>query len=132
MGKAIEISGLANNLADLLFTLFGHNPLFMLSTIFAITMILGNIITAKASAVLMLPIILAITESMGVSIMPFVIAVMVASATSLATPIGYPTNLMIYGIGGYKFTDYLLIGVPLSIGIWIIATLLIPVFWPFS
>ncbi len=131
LGKAIEVSGLASNLSDWLLLLFGHHPLLMLSTIFAITMILGNIITAKASAVLMLPIISAISESMGVSIMPYIIAVMIASATSLATPIGYPTNLMIYGVGGYKFTDYLLIGVPLSIGIWGIATVLIPIFWPF-
>ena len=94
-------------------------------------MILGNLITSKASAVLMLPIVLAISESMGVSIMPFIIAVMIASATALATPIGYPTNLMIFGIGGYKFKDYLIMGIPLSIGIWIIATLLIPIFWPF-
>lgn len=131
LGKAIELSGLANNFADFIMSVFGNSPELMLSTIFITTMILGNLITSKASAVLMLPIVLAISESMGVSIMPFIIAVMIASATALATPIGYPTNLMIFGIGGYKFKDYLIMGIPLSIGIWIIATLLIPIFWPF-
>lgn len=131
IGKAIEISGLANNFADFMMTVFGNSPELMLSTIFITTMILGNLITSKASAVLMLPIVLAISESMGVSIMPFIIAVMIASATALATPIGYPTNLMIFGIGGYKFKDYLIMGIPLSLGIWIIASILIPIFWPF-
>ncbi|NNE37692.1 MAG: SLC13 family permease [Gammaproteobacteria bacterium] len=131
LGNAIEISGLANSLANHMINIFGNSPALMLSAIFITTMVLGNLITSKASAVLMLPIVLAITNSMNISIMPFIIAVMLASATALATPIGYPTNLMIYGVGGYKFKDYLVMGVPLSIGIWVIASILIPIIWPF-
>lgn len=131
LGKAMDTSGLAEYMGAGLLGVLGDNPRLMLSAVFAVTMLLGNLVTAKAGAVLMLPIIYAISETMGVSITPFIIAVMLASATALATPIGYPTNVMVFGVGGYHFSDYLRLGVPLSIGIWIIATLLIPVFWAF-
>lgn len=131
LGKAMEISGLADILGSGLLSLLGDNPYLMLSAIFAVTMLLGNMITAKAGAVLMLPIVLAISHATGLSIMPFIVAVMLASATALATPIGYPTNLMVFSVGGYKFSDYLRIGIPISIGIWLIASFLIPVFWSF-
>lgn len=131
LGKAMEASGLAASLGTGLLSVFGDDPHIMLAAIFAVTMLLGNLITAKAGAVLMLPIVLAVSESAGVSITPFIMAVMLASATALATPIGYPTNLMIFGVGGYRFSDYLRIGIPMSVGIWIIASLLIPVFWSF-
>ena len=131
LGKAMEVSGLADVLGSGLLSMLGDNPYLMLSAIFAVTMLLGNLITAKAGAVLMLPIVLAISHATGLSIMPFIVAVMLASATALATPIGYPTNLMIFSVGGYRFSDYLRIGVPMSVGIWLIASFLIPVFWSF-
>ncbi|MGY8813123.1 MAG: SLC13 family permease [Gammaproteobacteria bacterium] len=131
LGRAMEASGLATLLGQGLFNLLGDNPHLMLSAIFAVTMLLGNIVTAKAGGVLMLPIVISISGAMGISNLPLVIAVMMASATALATPIGYPTNVMIFGVGGYKFSDYLRMGIPLSIGIWLISTILIPVYWPF-
>ena len=131
LGKAMEVSGLAELLGSGLQSFLGHNPYLMLSAIFAVTMLLGNLITAKAGAVLMLPVVLAISHSTNLSVMPFVVAVMLASATALATPIGYPTNLMVFSVGGYRFSDYLRIGVPISVGIWLIASFLIPVFWSF-
>ncbi|MGK0298714.1 MAG: di/tricarboxylate transporter [Gammaproteobacteria bacterium] len=131
LGRAMEASGLATLLGQGLFNLLGDNPHLMLSAIFAVTMLLGNIVTAKAGGVLMLPIVISISGAMGISYLPLVIAVMMASATALATPIGYPTNVMIFGVGGYKFSDYLRMGIPLSIGIWLISTILIPVYWPF-
>jgi di/tricarboxylate transporter len=131
LGRAMEASGLATLLGQGLFNLLGDNPHLMLSAIFAVTMLLGNIVTAKAGGVLMLPIVISISGAMGISNLPFVIAVMMASATALATPIGYPTNVMIFGVGGYKFSDYLRMGIPLSIGIWLISTILIPIYWPF-
>ena len=131
LGRAMEASGLATLLGQGLFNLLGDNPHLMLSAIFAVTMLLGNIVTAKAGGVLMLPIVISISGAMGISNLPLVIAVMMASATALATPIGYPTNVMIFGVGGYKFSDYLRMGFPLSIGIWLISTILIPVYWPF-
>ncbi len=131
LGKAMEVSGLAELLGIVMRNLAGANASLMLAAIFGLTMLLGNIVTAKAGAVLMLPIALVAAQELGVSSMPFIIAVMLASATSLATPISYPTNLMIYGSGGYRFGDYLLFGAPLSLLIWGMAVALIPVFWQF-
>ena len=131
LGRAMEVSGLAIMIGDSLLNVLGDNPYLMLSAIFVVTMLLGNLVSAKAGAVLMLPIVVSISTSMQISIMPLVIAVMIASATALATPIAYPTNLMVFGVGGYKFSDYLRFGIPLSVGIWLIATFLIPVFWKF-
>jgi len=131
LGKAMQISGLAEILGLKLLLLVGDSSVIMLAAVFGLTMLLGNMVTAKAAAVLMLPIVMAISYDAGISVMPFIIAVMLASATALATPIGYPTNLMIYGAGGYRFSDYLLFGIPLSLLIWFMAVLLIPVFWPF-
>ena len=131
LGKAMEVSGLAELLGTCMRLLAGTDASLMLAAIFGLTMLLGNIVTAKAGAVLMLPVALVSANELGVSAMPFIIAVMLASATSLATPISYPTNLMIYGRGGYRFSDYLLFGAPLSLLIWAMAIVLIPVFWPF-
>ena len=79
----------------------------------------------------MLPIALASANDLNVSFMPYVIAVMLAASTTVATPIGYPTNLMVYGPGGYRFSDYLRIGGPLSVIIWILSVCTIPLVWPF-
>ena len=130
LGRAMDISGLAGVLGKEMLTLTGSSPHVVLAAVFAVTMLLGNGITAKAGAVLMLPIVLALSHATGINLLPLVIAVMLASATALASPIGFPTNLMIYGAGGYRFSDYLRLGVPLSLLIWAMAVVLIPVFWP--
>ncbi|NKB38491.1 MAG: TRAP transporter large permease subunit [Gammaproteobacteria bacterium] len=131
LGKAMELSGLALAIGDSLQTVVGMNPDLMLFAILSLTMLLGNLITAKAGAVLMLPIVVAIAGELGVSEMPFIIAVMFASATSLATPISYPTNLMVYGAGGYRFQDYLRLGLPLSVMMIVAGTMIIPKVWVF-
>jgi di/tricarboxylate transporter len=131
LGKAMQISGLALVLGDLMLALVGNDPRIMLVAILVVTMLLGNLITAKAGAVLMLPIVVAIAGELGVSHSPYIIAVMFASATSLATPIAYPTNLMVYGAGGYRFNDYLLLGLPLSVLIIAMSSILIPMNWAF-
>jgi di/tricarboxylate transporter len=131
LGKAMQLSGLATAIGELMLGLVGANPTLMLIAVLAVTMLLGNMITAKAGAVLMLPIVVSIASELGVSHAPFIIAVMFASATSLATPISYPTNLMVYGAGGYRFKDYLMLGVPLSVLIIIMGSILIPIFWAF-
>jgi len=131
LGKAMQTSGLAVSLGDLLLVSVGSDPKLMLVSVLVVTMLLGNLVTAKAGAVLMLPIVVAIAQELGVSPVPFFIAVMFASATSLATPISFPTNLMVYGAGGYRFKDYLMLGIPLSIIIIIMAAILIPMFWAF-
>jgi di/tricarboxylate transporter len=131
LGRAMEISGLATSIGSSVQQLFGSDPIILLAAIFALAMVLASTITAKAAAVLMLPIAMAAADELGVAFMPYVIAVMLASSMTVATPIGYPTNLMVYGPGGYRFTDYLRVGAPLSLIIWIMAIFLIPIAFPF-
>ncbi len=131
IGKGIQTSGLAFHLGSGIQYLVGSDPMALLTCIFISTMILSNLVTAKAGAVLMLPIAHASAENIGADFTPFAIAIMLSAATALATPIGYPTNLMVYGPGGYRFGDYLRIGGPLSILIAVIAIPLIPLIWPF-
>lgn len=99
--------------------------------VYALTALFTEMITNNAAAVLMFPIALAVSEQLGVSFIPFAIAVMFAASASFITPLGYQTNLMVYGPGRYRFTDYVRIGVPLSVLVGNVAVGLIPVVWGF-
>lgn len=99
--------------------------------VYALTALFTEMITNNAAAVLMFPIALAVSEQLGVSFIPFAIAVMFAASASFITPLGYQTNLMVYGPGRYRFTDYVRIGVPLSVLVGSVAVGLIPVVWGF-
>ena len=94
-------------------------------------MLFTELITNNAAAVLVFPIVLSSAESLGVNFMPFVIAIMLAASASFSTPIGYQTNLMVYGPGGYRFTDYMRIGIPLNLTMMAVAVILTPLIWPF-
>jgi len=130
IGQAMESSGAAALLAARLTAVSG-NETVMLAVIYAVTMILANLITAKAAAVLVLPIAMATAVTLEVNHMPFVIAVMVAAAASFATPIGYQTNLMVQGPGGYRSSDYLRLGGPLSLLLMLVTLIVAPQAWPF-
>lgn len=132
MGNAMEDSGAAEMVAGSLISVAGSDPTLALAIVYFVTMVFGNLITAKAAGVLVFPIAMAAAGSLGVNYMPFAIAVMLAAAASFATPIGYQTNLMVLGPGGYRPSDFLRIGGPLSVLIWGIAIVLIPLVWPFS
>jgi di/tricarboxylate transporter len=80
----------------------------------------------------MFPFALYIAHEMGVSPRPFAISIMFAASLAFATPVGYQTNLMVYGPGGYKFSDFTRVGLPLNLLVWVLAVLLIPIFWPFD
>lgn len=131
LGKAMQVSGLAGALSDILVRVAGIQPHAVTGALFALTAVLAALITAKAAAVLMLPLAFAAATDLSVSFMPLAVIVMLAAATSVATPIGYPTNLMVYGPGGYRFTDYLRAGVPVTLAVGGLATLLTPLIWPF-
>ncbi len=94
--------------------------------------LLTELVTNNAAAVITFPIVTAGAESLGVSVMPYAIAVMFAASASFLTPIGYQTNLMVYGPGGYRFGDFLRVGGLLSPLVAVVALTLIPLVWPFQ
>jgi len=132
LGKAMQTSGLASTLGSELIGLAGDRPLMVLGVVYGITMVASCVVTAKAGVLLVLPIALAASQDLGVSFLPFAVAVTFAGATTIATPIGYPTNLMVLGPGGYRFGDYLRFGGPLALALWGLAVLLIPMIWGFD
>ena len=105
-------------------------PLFMLSFIYFFTSTLTEVLSNNAVAVLVTPIAIGLAQQMGVDPRAFVVAVMFAASASFATPIGYQTNTFVYTAGGYRFSDFVKVGMPLNILLWIAATLVIPWFWP--
>lgn len=131
MERALYKSGAALAVAKALLILAGDSPWGALAAVYGVTMIFSNLITNNAAAVLMFPIALATATSLGVQPLPFVIVVMMAASCSFATPISYQTNLMVYGPGGYRFSDYLRLGVPLSLLLWGMTVALTPWLWPF-
>jgi len=102
-----------------------------LAVVYLVTMLFTELITNNAAAVLVFPIALATSGSLGVSFMPFAIAIMMAASASFSTPIGYQTNLMVYGPGGYRFTDYFRVGIPLNLLLALVTISLAPLIWPF-
>ncbi|MDD9879870.1 MAG: SLC13 family permease [Candidatus Marinimicrobia bacterium] len=108
-----------------------QQPYILLALVYLITMLLTEISSNTATAIIMTPIVMAVTSQMGIDSRPFIFAVCFAASASFSTPVGYQTNLMVYGPGGYKFSDFLKVGLPLSVTFWILAIGLIPIFWPF-
>ena len=106
-------------------------PVAVLAAIYLLTLIFTELITNNAAAAIMFPFGLAVAAQMGVSPRPFAIAIMFAASLAFAVPIGYQTHMMVYSAGGYRFADFFRIGIPLNLLMWLICTLLIPVFWPF-
>lgn len=132
MGNALESSGGSTLISGYIFDIIGDlDKRITLSLVFLITFLSTNIISGKATAGLMTPIVISLAAALQVSERPLLIAVMLACALTFMTPIANPTNTMVYSPGNYKFNDYLKIGTPLNIIIWIAATFLIPLFFPF-
>ena len=131
IGKALEKSGAAQHIADQITALGVGDSRLALVAVYVITVLFTELITNNAAAALMFPIAIATSHTLGVDFMPFVIAVLFAASASFATPIGYQTNLMVMGPGGYRFADYLRAGIPVSILVGIISLSLIPIFWHF-
>jgi di/tricarboxylate transporter len=132
-GTAMEKSGLNDWLVTnfLSFTENQTAPFIMIAGIYLVTMLFTEIMSNNAAAALMAPLSMSIAEALGFSPLPFLIAVMIAGSASFMTPIGYQTNTMVYSAGNYEFKDFFKIGAPLGIIFWIIASLLIPVFYSF-
>ncbi|NEQ33562.1 MAG: SLC13 family permease [Leptolyngbya sp. SIO4C5] len=131
MGKALEVTGAAGAIAASFVGLAGDNAWVSLVMVYGITTLLTEVITNNAAAALVFPIALSLAQTLGVNFMPFVIAIMVAASASFSTPIGYQTNLMVYGPGGYKFTDFMRVGIPLNLLFWLITVIVTPLVYPF-
>lgn len=131
IGKALETTGAAGAIATSLIQLSGDNPWLALAIIYGVTNLLTEVITNNAAAALVFPIALALSQTLGVNFTPFAIAIMIGASASFSTPIGYQTNLMVYGPGGYKFRDFMRVGIPLNVLFWVITVILTPQFYPF-
>jgi di/tricarboxylate transporter len=132
LGIALEQNGVIMWLADNVLSPFSSfGPVMLLSALYLVTAVLTESMSNNAAAAILAPVAIVLAQSLNVDPRPFLIAITFAASTSFATPIGYQTNTMVYMPGGYRFIDYVKVGVPLNIIFWILATLLIPVIWPF-
>ncbi len=137
LGIAIQSSGTAimigNTMVNLLQFVPEHQQAtFLLAMVYLVAMIFTEVSSNAATAIIMTPIALAASANLGLDPRPFIFAICYAASASFITPIGYQTNLMVYGPGGYKFSDYIRVGLPLSITLWVMAVILIPMLWPFT
>lgn len=131
LGFALEKTGAARFVAENVVQLAQGDPWVTLAVIYLVTMLFTELITNNAAAVLMFPIALSTSQALGVSFMPFAIAIMMAASASFSTPIGYQTNLMVYGPGGYRFSDYFRIGIPLNLLMAVLTIAIAPLVWRF-
>jgi len=132
MGTALEKTGGAELISQFVFENLGDlDTRIILSLVFLITFLSTNVLSSKATAALMAPIVISLSMALEVSYKPLLVAVMFACSLTFMTPVSYPTNTMIYAPGNYKFTDFLKIGTPLNVIIWIAASFIIPLFFPF-
>jgi di/tricarboxylate transporter len=132
MGTALEKTGGANLIADVIQKTFGnYDAHITLSLLYLVTFISTNLISSKATAALMTPVVISLASIMEVSERPFLVAVMFACSLTFMTPMSYPTNTMVYAPGNYKFNDFLRVGTPLNLIIWAAASFIIPYFFPF-
>ncbi|MFT6916054.1 MAG: di/tricarboxylate transporter [Motiliproteus sp.] len=131
LGVAMTKTGAAAAIALWLIPESSHSPWLALAIIYLLTVLFTESITNSAAAVLMFPIAMAVADQLGVNVMPFAVAIMFAASASFITPLGYQTNLMVMGPGGYRIRDYLRLGIPLSLLVGSTSILLIPLIWSF-
>lgn len=131
LGNAMTVTGAADWIVGGLLGIGDLSPWQVLVLVYLLTVMFTELITNNAAAVLMFPIALALAQKLDVSVLPFAVAVMFAASASFITPLGYQTNLMVFGPGRYKFSDYVKIGVPLSLIAGAVSVTLIPMVWSF-
>ncbi len=132
LGKALDASGAATSIGDAMVRLAGSNPFVALAAIYLLTTVLTEIVTNNAAAAVAFPLAQATASALGVDLMPFVITIMMAASASFSSPLGYQTNLMVMGPGGYRFGDFLRIGLPLNLLVGVGTVILAPMVFPFS
>ena len=133
LGLAMEKTGAGQYLAQGLVDFLGPlGPVAVISGIYFLTSLLTEVMSNNASAVLLIPIALGTAEAMGLASRPFIMAVLFGASASFATPIGYKTNTLVYAPGGYRYRDFIRMGVPLKLLLWAVSTWLIPRLWPLT
>jgi di/tricarboxylate transporter len=132
MSAALEKSGASAFYAGAFLNLLGGLSLvYILGGVIMLTSISTHVLSNNATAILLLPVAIATAQGLGVDPKPFIVAVCFGASACFATPIGYQTNLLVYGPGGYRFSDYLKLGIPLNLLVLVMGTLFIPMLWPF-
>jgi di/tricarboxylate transporter len=132
LSAALEKTGASELYANAFLSLFtGASPVLALSGVIFLTSISTHLLTNNATAILILPIAISAAQGLGVDPKPFIIAVCFGASACFATPIGYQTNLLVYGPGGYRFSDYFKLGMPLNLLVLFMGSIFIPVIWPF-
>ncbi len=132
LGFAMEKTGTSELYARAFLGLFeGYPPIFLLGAFILLTSISTQLLSNNATAILILPVAISTAVALGLNPRPFIIGVCIGASACFATPIGYQTNLLVYGPGGYRFMDYFKMGMPLNVIVLVMGTFLIPVFWPF-
>jgi di/tricarboxylate transporter len=131
LGFALADSGAADLLAGWIGSIARGDPFWALVVLYVSTVVVTELITNNAAGVLMFPIAMAVAQDGNVSFLPYVVCVMVGASAGFITPIGYQTNLMVYGPGGYRWMDYVRFGTPLSVLVGIATVLIVPRVWPF-
>jgi di/tricarboxylate transporter len=132
LGKALDASGAAVSIGDAMVGLAGRNPFVALAAIYLLTSVLTELVTNNAAAAVAFPLAQATASALGVDLTPFVMAIMMAASASFSSPIGYQTNLMVMGPGGYRFGDFLRIGLPLNLIVGLGTVALAPMVFPFG
>ncbi|RKT30765.1 di/tricarboxylate transporter [Roseovarius halotolerans] len=131
IGAALDHTGAVALVVDAVTpSLVGLPPFLIVLSVFLLTTTLTEMVSNNAVAVVVTPIAIGLAQAMGIDPRPLVVAVMIAASCAFATPIGYQTNTLVYGPGGYRFTDFMRVGVPLNLSIALLASALIPLFWP--
>ncbi len=132
VATALETSGAIHLIVEAIAPVIGtFSPFFVVWSIYLLTSILSETIN-HAVAVVVTPVAIGLALSLGIEPRPLVIAVMVAASATFATPISYQTNMMVYGPGGYRFVDFLRVGIPLNLSVGLLASMLIPIIWPLT
>jgi di/tricarboxylate transporter len=132
LGNALSITGAADLYTQFFLKPFvGMSPYVVLSAFILLTSLLSLFLSNNSTAVLLMPIALSTAAVLDVDPRAFIIGLCFGASACYATPIGYQTNLLVYGPGGYVFRDYLKLGIPLSIGVWIVSSVFVPLLWPF-
>ncbi|OSP54032.1 SLC13 family permease [Pseudoruegeria sp. SK021] len=131
IGASLEASGAVSLVVGRVApSLAGLSPFLLVWAVYLLTSVLTEMVSNNAVAVVVTPIAIGLAHELGLDPRPLVIAVMIAASASFATPIGYQTNMMVFGPGGYRFTDYMKVGIPLNLSVGILSALLIPLLWP--